>query len=151
MSHELDDIPHEAEEIQIHNELPNGKRVWWPATIEDVSKATESKGVLAYASVVFHAALDYPAEKCPAEIMSNRTIRHETRTWVEGTWKRPEDSVPDDCIERRTCRSPQHTGDHTTSEERTPPLNDYPVSRTRSSAKRQKREKRTSKKFQGKK
>ena len=117
MNNGHEDIPHEAEEIQIHVELPNGKRVWWPATVEDVGNGDEKRGILAYASVVFHAAFDYPPEKCTAEILSNRTVRHETRAWVEGTWKRPEDGEPDDCVRNKIPR--EHHGDKTTSWQRT--------------------------------
>ena len=86
-------IPHEAEEIHIHIELLSGKRVWWPATVEDIRTCEEKPGVLAYASVVFHAAFQYPVERCDAEVLANNTIRTESRTWVESTWKRPEDKV----------------------------------------------------------
>ena len=89
-------IPQEAEEIHVHIELPSGKRVWWPATVEDVTLCEDKKGVLAYASVVFHASFQYPVERCNAEVLSNHTIRTESRTWVESTWKRPDDHVERD-------------------------------------------------------
>ena len=68
-------IPHEAEEIHIHIELPTGKRVWWPATVEDVTPCEDKDGIIAYAAVVFHAAFQYPVERCNAEILASHTIR----------------------------------------------------------------------------
>ena len=88
----------------MHIELPSGKRVWWPATVEDVTPCGDKRGVLAYASVVFHAAFQYPVERCNAEMLTNQTIRTESRTWVESTWKRPEDHVDREAEPAGECK-----------------------------------------------
>ena len=88
-----DAYPQEAEEIQLHYELPSGKKVWWPATVEDIVPCNEEPGVIAYASVVFHAAHGYATEQCRAQIRRNRTIKTESRIWTESTWRRPDEPI----------------------------------------------------------
>ena len=108
-------IPKVAEDILVLTELPTGRKEWWPATVEEVTESNDHC-LLADATVLYHAAFSYKAERGTVQFHENGTVRTKIECWTEGAWRYPEDDVDPGASITNERRAPSDTRQNDTPE-----------------------------------
>ena len=78
----------------VHCVLPSGSRKWWPTTVESITVREGDDEILADASLLYHTAYGYPAERAEAQFCKDKTVRTRPVSWTEAAWVFTDDDKP---------------------------------------------------------
>ena len=87
-------LPFPAEDVCVNCVLPSGSRKWWPTTVESITVREGDDDILADASLLYHTAYGYPAERAEAQFRKDKTVRTRTVSWTHAAWVFTDDDKP---------------------------------------------------------
>ena len=109
------DLPQPSEQILVRFSLPDGRRVQWPTTVEEVQPVSAAGNVLATATLVYAAAHGYLQERCRVQFLEGYLLRPEPscgtdRDVTSWLFEEEEAGADEDCEAEEMSRSGAPSG-----------------------------------------